>query len=90
MADDVVWGDEPPTKTTAARPRKWAHVLSQYKEHPGKWGRLREAYPKRQAYSLSTRINTGKLAGIEEGEFEAMARQRGTEHFVWVRYVGQE
>lgn len=88
MSDDVVWGDAPPQRETAARPREWSERLLDYRARPGEWGRLKSPYPKKSAYSIATRINTGKFAGVTAGEFEAVSRKKGDEHYVWVRYVG--
>jgi hypothetical protein len=83
----IVWED-PPEKATASRPRKWAQRLDDYRAKPGVWGRFDESFPQRQAYSLATRINTGKVAGIRPGEFKAKGLRKDGQYYVWVCYVG--
>lgn len=87
----VVW-ETPPKQHRTARQPKWAPLLEPFKENPGVWGRLDVSMSKTLAYSLATRINTGKLAGINKGDFRAISRKHkeDNQYYVWVCFQPEE
>lgn len=89
---EPIWGEPPPTARGVSK-RKWLPFLTPFRARAGTWGRIPVEFPQpRQAYALTTRINTGDIAGIERGEFKAETRRiedaggSAVGYGVWVCY----
>lgn len=82
MALDIKWED-PPAQVRQGRPGKYLELLAELRKHPGRWARLDRA-----SSSTASNFNSGKVAGIKPGEFEAVTRRVDGKVGIWVRYVG--
>lgn len=91
MGQEVEWVDAPPKVIAGGVHGKYREMLKPWKERPGVWGRLPlELDTCQQASAIASRIKRGLVAGVEPGEFDAVARTVDGRHFAYARYVGGE
>jgi hypothetical protein len=77
---------DPPPRTRPGRKSQWTPILDQLRDRPGEYA-LIDDDAKRPA--LVTQINKGKIAGAEEGEFEATSHVNEDGSFsIYARFVG--
>lgn len=88
--EQIEWGSVPDGRP-GGRGRKgvWQERLAPFRERPGEWGKLPGVW---NGGSVAA-IKSGRLSGIDAGEFEAVCRNGRTvdgsiKFDLWVRYVG--
>lgn len=66
--------------------RRFSGWLVELRSHPGVWHRYDDLVDPGQI----AKVNHGRMAGIEAGEFEATGRRAESDHryHLWVRYLG--
>lgn len=85
----IVWEDPPSSKSGDRRTTFWRAVAVELRNAPEKWAKV-QVYPTRAAAaSKVTRINSGRMIGLGEGQWEA--KHRGSDEDGWslyLRYLG--
>lgn len=86
-AAGLVWEDPPQRKKTG----KYGAITAALRERPGRWAVVRtlDSTDKKQAWSFSNTISSGKLIDFRstDGRFEAVCRSTNGESRVYVRYL---
>jgi hypothetical protein len=84
MTDEIVWEDPP--VNVAGRKGVWIERLAPLRDRPGEWAK----FPDTNA-GLAHNIKSGRLVGVEAGEFETRAIRQGKSGKcdVYVRFVGK-
>ncbi len=91
----VIRWEEPPTPTSAGRPRgqisgeEWREAANELRANPGEWGVIEEG-ERRRVENTALCIRYGRQpVWSPSGAFEAASRKVKDKHVLYARFVGE-